>query len=132
MRFKRRLKFEHGQKDIIIAPLISVMFILLLFFMLSGALPQPSTVVDMPESITGNDFKKKLIEITLSSENIIYAGNRPFSQDGLKFFLKDIASYDRAVLIKTDSKASFGMLADVIEMCRKQGVRQIRIVSTED
>ncbi|MBI5415209.1 MAG: biopolymer transporter ExbD, partial [Candidatus Omnitrophica bacterium] len=37
MKFKRHTKLEHGLKQIDIAPLIDLMFLLLIFFMLTSS-----------------------------------------------------------------------------------------------
>ena len=50
-RFKRHIELEHGRLDL--APLIDVVFLLLIFFMLTSSFViQPSITINLPKAVT--------------------------------------------------------------------------------
>ena len=72
MRFKRRVKFEAGLRQIDIAPLIDCIFILLIFFMLTSSFIITSGVnVKLPKAETSEEIDAKALTVVVSSEDII-------------------------------------------------------------
>ena len=64
MKFKRELKLERGTLDI--TPLIDVVFLLLIFFMLtSSSLMQPGIKVRLPRVQIGAPVEVQKLEITI-------------------------------------------------------------------
>ena len=58
MHFKGKMELEQGLKQIYIAPLINIVFLLLLFFMLfSGFITQPSMQINLPKAVTSQAVK---------------------------------------------------------------------------
>jgi len=73
MKFKRQTKLEHGLGQIDIAPLIDVIFQLLIFFMLSSSFTFQSGIsVKLPKAVTSDIIKRENLVVTITSENIIY------------------------------------------------------------
>ena len=63
MRFKRHIELEKGQLDI--APLIDVVFLLLIFFMLtSNFISQKGIRVNLPSALSSKAAIKELKSIT--------------------------------------------------------------------
>ncbi len=77
MKFKRHSKLEHGLKQIDIAPLVDVIFQLLIFFMLSSSFTFQSGInVRLPKTVTSDVIKEENLIVTITSENIIYLNDR--------------------------------------------------------
>jgi biopolymer transport protein ExbD len=130
MKFKRHVEFEKGQLDI--APLIDVVFLLLIFFMLTSSyIFQPGIKIDLPKTVTSEAIQKENLVVAISAENTIYLNNRPVTLNILKSLLKKSATDKRPLFIKADRKASLGKVVQVWDICREVGLTQINIATTQ-
>jgi biopolymer transport protein ExbD len=130
MKFKRHVEFEKGQLDI--APLIDVVFLLLIFFMLTSSyILQPGIKIDLPKAVTSEAIQKENLVIIISAENAIYLNNRPVALNMLKSLLKKSTTDNRPLFIKADRKASLGKVVQVWDICREAGLTQINIATTQ-
>ena len=132
MRFKRRMELEHGLKQIDIAPLIDMVFLLLIFFMLtSNFVMQPGIKVNLPKAVTSELIKEESLEILISAENITYLNGRVITIQELKTMVKRIAKKNPPILIKADRRSSLGRVVEIWDICRDLGISQINIATNE-
>jgi len=130
MRFKRHVEFEKGRLDI--APLIDVVFLLLIFFMLTSSyIFQPGIKIDLPKAVTSEVIQEKNLIITVSAEGATYFNNLPVSLKQLKKQLSEAAGQDRPLLIKADHQASLGKVVQIWDICREAGLTQINIATNQ-
>ncbi|MDD5504698.1 MAG: biopolymer transporter ExbD [Candidatus Omnitrophica bacterium] len=132
MKFKRHIKLERTLKTIDIAPLIDVVFLLLIFFMLTSSfIFQPGIKVNLPRAITSEMLSEDNAVINITSENLIYYNQKLVTLRELNSLLKDVASSRLSVLIRSDRRASLGRIVEVWDMCRQEGIRQVNIATTQ-
>jgi len=133
MRFKRHMKLEHGLKQIDIAPLIDVVFLLLIFFMLTSSfVMQPGIKVNLPKAVTSETVKIENIEIIISAENAIYINGRVVVTEELKNLLKQASRKNHSMLIKADKRASLGKIVEIWDLARDLGITQINIATNQE
>jgi len=133
MKFKRHMELEHGLKQIDIAPLIDMVFQLLIFFMLTSSfIMQPGIKVNLPKAVTSEVIKNENIEIIISSENVIYLNGKVTSLEELKSLFKQVAQRKQSILIKSDRRASLGRIVEIWDMARDIGVSQINIATNQE
>lgn len=133
MRFKRHMELEHGLKQIDIAPLIDMVFQLLIFFMLtSNFIMQPGIKVNLPKAVTSELIKEEALEILISAENIIYLNGRITKIQELKNIIKRIAKKNPPILIKADRRASLGRIVEIWDISRDFGISKINIATSQE
>ena len=133
MRFKGRMELEHGLKQIDIAPLIDIIFQLLIFFMLTSSfIMQPGIRINLPKAVTSEVVRFENIEIVVTGENILYLNGKVITTAELKELLKKAALRDQAILIKSDRRASLGRVVEIWDMARDLGVNQINIATNQE
>ena len=133
MQFKRHMELEHGLKQIDIAPLIDMVFQLLIFFMLTSSfIMQPGIKVNLPRAVTSEVVKQENVEVAISSENVIYINGKVITAQELKTLLKQTAKAKGSILIKADRRASLGRIVEVWDMCRDLGITQINIATNQE
>jgi len=136
MRFRgRRMELEHGLKQIDIAPLIDVVFQLLIFFMLTSSfIMQPGIKVNLPRAATSEVVKPQNAEIMVTGEGIIYLDAKVVTMDELRGFFKQSAKRNSSasILIKADRRASLGRVVEIWDMARELGVSQINIATNQE
>lgn len=133
MKFKRHTKLEHGLQQIDIAPLIDVIFLLIIFFMLTSPLTSPSGIhVKLPRAITSDIIKEKNFIVTITGEDIIYFNGVILTTKELRRELSAIAQNDKPILIKSDRRASVGRIVEVWDLCRDLGIEKINIATNQE
>lgn len=133
MKFKRHTKLEHGVEQINIAPLIDVIFQLLIFFMLSSSFTFQSGInVRLPKAVTSDIIKEENLIITITSENIIYLNGKISTLKELKKALNKIKGKNNPILIKADRRSSVGRIVDVWDLCRNLGIERINIATNQN
>jgi biopolymer transport protein ExbD len=133
MRFKRHVELEHGLKQIDIAPLINMVFLLLIFLMLTSSFViQPGIKVNLPRSVTSDVVQPQNLEIIVSAENVAYFNDRAVTTQELKDQLKQLTRTKSSVLIKSDRRASLGRVVEIWDLCRGLGITQINIATNQE
>jgi len=131
MRFKRHVELEKGQLDI--APLIDVVFLLLIFFMLTSSfIFQPGIKINLPKAVTSEVIHEKSIIILINSKNYIYLNDRAITMSELASRLRIAAKENKPLLIKADRRASLGKVVEVWDLCRDEGISRINIATSQE
>ncbi len=123
---------ERALSSIDFAPLIDVVFLLLIFFMLTSSfIFQPGIKVNLPRAITSEALSEKNIIITITAENLIYMDGKLVTINELSSRLKNIASFKKSILIKADEKASLGRVVKIWDICRQEGISKVNIATSQ-
>ena len=129
MEFERR-KGNHTHLNI--APLVDVMFLLLLFFMLTSHLIQePAIRIKLPESKTAEARDERTRTILITKEGDIYFMDRRVAVKEIREVIRrSLGDPEKDFLrIKSDRDANVGLLVAVIDEVRLSGVKNFSIVT---
>ncbi|MDG1139573.1 MAG: biopolymer transporter ExbD [Opitutales bacterium] len=124
MRLYGRSRSLEDQEDgsINVSPLIDVVFILLIFFIVSATFVSlPGVEISRPNAQTASSLQKNSILFAVSGENQIFHGGTEIQLAEVPSLI-DAASKDRnkPVVIQTDQWADAALLAKVIAQARKK------------
>jgi biopolymer transport protein ExbD len=129
-RLKRRTQIEKGQLDL--APMIDVVFNLLIFFMLtSNFVFQPGIKVSLPKAITSEVLSGENIVISVTGQDLLFLNEKPITINDLVAQLKVAASDNKSLLLKADTGASLGRVVEIWDLCRELGIGQINIATNQ-
>jgi len=129
VEFERR---RHNHSHMNIAPLVDVVFLLLLFFMLTSHLMQePAIKVKLPESKTAEAVKEDVKTIYISKEGEIFYKDTKVVLKDLQTVLKSTlkGTEEDFVRIKADKESDVGVLVSVIDEVRLAGIRNYSIMT---
>jgi biopolymer transport protein ExbD len=127
------MELEYGLKQIDIAPLIDIVFQLLIFFMLTSSfIMQPGIKVNLPKAVTSEVVKLENIELLITGENVTYLNGRVVSMQELKALLKQAAKREQTILIQADKRASLGRVVEIWDLARDLGISQINIATNQE
>lgn len=129
MEFERR---RHNHSHMNIAPLVDVVFLLLLFFMLtSHFIQKPAIKIKLPESKTAEARDDRIKTITITKGGDIYFMDKRVDLHNLQMAINaDMKDVQTDFLrIKADRNADVGTLISVIDEVRLAGVRNYSIVT---
>ncbi|MCM8786603.1 MAG: biopolymer transporter ExbD [Candidatus Omnitrophica bacterium] len=131
VKFKKTVGEEVGLRQIDIAPLIDVVFQLLIFFMLTSSfISIPGINVKLPKTVTQEALNIQTLTIVITAEDILYVEGKPIVFKELEEFIKK-KNYD-AIFIKADKDASLGVLVEVWDICKRLGIEKIGIATTAE
>ena len=118
--------------DINLAPLIDVVFLLLIFFMLtSNYVLQPGIRVSLPKAISSEVINSENLVVTVTGQDLIFLNDQPVSIQDLKPQIRQAAQDSKTVLLKADTGSSLGRVVEIWDMCRDMGVPQINIATNQ-
>ena len=130
MKFKRKVFLETGRLDI--APLIDVVFLLLIFFMLTSSfIFQPGIRVNLPRAVTSEILQKEMLVVVITEGNEIFISERPITRDELVSRVTLAAQDGQSLLIKADKQADLGKVIEIWDICRQFDVKRISIATTQ-
>ena len=130
MRFKRRKKEISLLIDL--TPIINVFFLLFIFFMFTSSfIFQPGIKVVLPKAVTGEVIQEEGAVLIITKDDKMHMNERDISSEEMLSRLKIMAKNKTALLIKADAKASLGRIVEIWDMCRREGVSQADIATSE-
>ncbi|QPJ64024.1 MAG: biopolymer transporter ExbD [Candidatus Nitrohelix vancouverensis] len=112
-----------------LAPLIDVVFLLLIFFMLTFATPGQGLDVSLPNG--GGEVSDKLpLEIEIDAQGAIFLGGESVPLERLTERLEDAFQErgDTALSIRASGKTSYDRFAGVFDRARLAGATDFAIV----
>ena len=120
-----------GEEDEInISPLIDMVFILLIFFVVTSTFTRETGVkVHRPRAASARQQKKKNILIAVTSEGTIHIHEKQVSLDQLAVILKHLiqASPRSDAIVMADNEARVNILVKVIDTCNTAGIKKVSI-----
>jgi len=133
-------KRDEGKKvnsDINVTPMVDVMLVLLIIFMVITPMLQKGHDVDLaktnsPHAMDDAD-KEDAILIAITREGKVYFGNDQIQPDELAQKVKDRLANktDKRVYIKSDARAKYGTVVDVVDNVRSAGVDQLGLLTEQ-
>jgi len=133
VRFKRSIKLEQGIEQIDIAPLIDVVFQLLIFFMLSSSFTFQSGInVKLPKAVTSDIIKEENMVVTITDDDVIYLNGKITTFKELSKILSEKKNADNPILIKADRRARVGSVVNVWDLCRNLGIEKVNIATNQE
>ncbi len=131
MKFKRRVFIEKGQLDV--APLIDIIFLLLIFFMLTSSfIFQPGIKVNLPKAITSEIIQMKNLIFVINKNNEVYVEDRIMTDEELRSMLNIARQKSQPILIKADRRASLGEVVRIWDLCRQEKIEKVNIATTQE
>ena len=121
------IEFERRQRKhqhINLTPLVDVVFLLLLFFMLtSHFVAAPTIKIALPESKTSEPEVKEEVVITVGKDGALFLDKDPIMLTGLQYSLQEKLKKLKkpSVRIKADREAMLGVVVNVVDEIRLSG-----------
>ena len=120
----RRKRFQ-----IDMAPLIDVVFLLLIFFMLTFAIQGQGLAISLPEGEETEKVEKDII-VKIDRNNKLYLNDRQIEIDSLGAALGEdlLQRSDKMVVIDSAPKVKYELFARVLDVSREAGAENFSII----
>ena len=132
MRFRERTDNEQG---VDISPLIDMVFILLIFFMVSTTFVKDMKLdLDRPSASSSEQASTKAIRLYIDNAGDTFLDGQPIRvwviQSKLRDMLQGAAS--QSVLVVTDSNVPAQKLIEVVDQARRSGAADVGVATVEE
>lgn len=104
--------------DIDITPLIDVLFMLIIFFVLTASFVQGRIEVDLPSG-EGTPMEEQSVTLSVQKDGTILWDGAPVAKDEIADLAKGAAG--REIMIAGDKEAPYGVVAEVLDILRRAG-----------
>ncbi len=113
-----------------LAPLIDVVFLLLIFYMLTFAIPAQGLDVKLPNENSSNISEEMPLVIRINKADDIQVGDQSTDLNSLMAILQSEISVrsNKAVIVLTDEKALYNIFVQVFDMARQAGASGFSLV----
>ncbi len=129
------MEFRRGKRRSLIlnvTSLIDVLFLLLIFFMISTTfLSQPAIKMELPEAKHADEVRQKPLVVYVDQYGKVYLNDEPMDIPLLEAALKRKLdeSTDKSLVLRADSRVSHGSVVEVLDIVKGAGVKKL-VVST--
>jgi len=115
------------------APMADIVFLLLIFFMLSSSfIVQPGLRIKLPKAVTSEMDLTKVIVIDVTKEGRVFLNGSNITIDDLPKILSEELSKvsDKKVIIKADENTRHGFVVKVMDIAKLSGAEKL-VIATE-
>lgn len=126
---------KHRASGIDMSPLIDMVFILLIFFMVSTTFVKDAQVeLSRPSARSAAAASSKALRVTVDRQGAVYLDGTPtrvwMLQSRLRDAFRDGA--DKSVLVVADREASVAKLVEVVDQCRLAGAGEVTVATEQE
>ena len=132
MRYRER---KETNEEINISPLIDMVFILLIFFMVSTTFVKDMKLdLNRPAAATATTASTKAIRLYIDNAGDIYLDGEPVRVWVIQSRIRDLlaGSTGKSVLVVTDDGVPAGRLVEVVDQARLAGANDVGVATVEE
>lgn len=126
---------KRGKPELNMAPLVDMVFLLLIFFLVSTTFSQQTGVdVRKPKARTAQSLSRESILVGVTKEGTIHINNRRVDLDTLHRIVKDALEKkaDTSVIVIADKSSLTGRIIEVMDECKLAGAERISIAALRE
>jgi len=122
---------EAKSQDIDLAPLLDVVFILLIFFIVTTAFVREAGVdVEKPTAVSSQKLQKSVYLLAITSSGEVFYGGTNIGVEGVRATLLQLnRSNERPLVIQADKRVPTELLVKVIDQAKLAGIESINIAT---
>ena len=133
MRLRDRRAWQ--KPEVIIIPMIDIMFFLLVFFMMSTLyMVQVKTVdVDMPQAASAETQLAVLYVVTMKRDGSLYLEDQPVTEAALldRAAAENQRSAKFSVVVRADQGLDYGMVVGLLDKFKARGITHIGLAAAD-
>ena len=129
-RLKQRLEQQH-QQAIDMSPLLDVVFILLIFFIVTTVFVRETGVeVDKPQAISAQRLQQTVILLAITADGeVVFDGNH-IGVAGVRGTLEQLLQHnERPVVIQADKTVATELLVQVLDEAKLAGAKHVNLAT---
>jgi len=132
---RRRFRKHGGTQDVDMSPLIDMVFILLIFFMVSTTFVKDMKLdLERPSAQAATRASTKALRVFVDADGNIYADGLPVKPWMLQSRVREFlgGSTSQAVLVVVDRRVPAERLIEVVDQCRLGGASDVAVATEQE
>jgi len=132
MRYREKKEL---QNTVDISPLIDMVFILLIFFMVSTTFVKDMNLdINRPTASSATTASTKAIRVYIDKFSEVYIDDQPVKTWVIQSKLRDLLRYstEKSVLVVVDDGVTSGRLVEVVDQCRLAGAKDVGVSTRQE
>lgn len=133
MRRSNRNSLSETSSDIDLTPMIDMVFILLVFFIVSTSfIREAGVVIERPTAATGTAQQAQVV-IAVDTDNVLWLEGNSIDIRTVPSRMKTLLEQndDLSVIVAADIRSNSGVLIKVIDLCRQTGIDNVSVATKE-
>ncbi len=130
IRSSRRVRT--GRSEVNMTPIIDMVFILLIFFIVTTSFVREAGVeVDRPSAETAQTKAQASVILGLTEQGLVFAEGRSLDIRSVRAYMERFLSEnpEGSAVIVADKSSLTGILVQVLDQCRLAGVKNISVAA---
>jgi len=123
--------FNNSDKSPDMTPMIDMVFLLLIFFLLTSVFQVPAVATNLPDSSTASTITPQDVVISMKENGEIYFNDKQISLHALGYMIKhsiDVTSV-KEVSIASDKGVDFASIMAVMDIARESGAESVSFLT---
>ena len=133
-----KVKRSTAASTLSLTPLIDVVFLLLIFFLVTSEFEEEERRLDitLPEATSAVPMtgKPREIVVDITDQGTIHLGGRPIEIDELERLMRDAVENNptnQTAVIRADKATSFQPVVSVMDICNRVGIQDYSVTTQE-
>jgi biopolymer transport protein ExbD len=133
MKFRRSLTDAEESSEINMSPLIDMVFILLIFFIVTTTFVEESGVeVDKPSAASASRLDKNSIILAITAQGQVVYGGKEIGVGGVRPLVTRLCDRDpMPVIVQTDKTTPAGLLMRVVDEAKLGKAKNVSIATEQ-
>jgi len=131
----RRRSRGQSQSDIDISPLIDMVFILLIFFMVSTTFVKDMKIeLERPGAASATRASSKALRVNIDSSSNIFVDGKPVRPWMVQSRVREMldGAQAKSILVITDRRVPSEKLVEVVDQCRLAGASDVGVATEKE
>lgn len=128
---RRYMQDSQSQPEVNMAPLIDMVFILLIFFLVTTSfVKQAGIEVERPQAASTQALEQNILQIAIRDNGTIYMSGQPISLFSVRAAVRhELSRKQMPVVIVSDRKTPMQAVVDVMDECKLAGATQLNVAT---
>lgn len=126
------IRKKRSRPHIEITPLVDIIFLLLVFFMISSNFIEPIIRMDLPKAMSQQKLEKVDLVVTVDQNETIYINKSPVLKKDLQVALQEkmlrLNKFD--VIFKADKRISYNTFVEILDISKIAGATSFSVEHT--
>jgi biopolymer transport protein ExbD len=126
------IRKKRSRPHIEITPLVDIIFLLLVFFMISSNFIEPIIRMDLPKAMSRQKLEKVDLVVTVDQNETIYINKSPVLKKDLQVALQEkmlrLNKFD--VIFKADKRISYNTFVEILDISKIAGATSFSVEHT--
>lgn len=133
MKYRAAITETEEVSDINVSPLIDMVFILLIFFIVTTVfVEETGAEVDKPQAASAVNLEKNSILIAITAKGQVVYGGREIGLGGVRPLVRRLTQQEpMPVILQVDQNANAGLLVRVIDESKLGGAKNVSIAAEQ-